>query len=195
MSQIVSFFSRFGLLAMFLCILLEYGCFPVSSEIVLPLSGAAAAAQNTPFLLMLLLSVLAGLIGTSFCFLVGRIGGKRILDRIAKRFPKTKEPLRASLQTFEKYGIWAVGIGRVIPICRTYIAFVAGASSQPYSKFVLASLVGISVWNTLLVGFGYFLKNNWYLVASLYGQYKHLLLLVLIVLLSLHLLRSVLIKE
>ena len=195
MSHFINFFNRFGILAMFLCILLEYGCFPVSSEIVLPLSGAMASHQKVPFILMLFLSVIAGLIGTSFCFLVGRLGGTRVLNRLSNRFPKTKKPLRASFQTFEKYGIWAVGIGRVIPICRTYIAFVAGVSNQSYFKFAIASMVGISILNTLLIGFGYLLKDNWYLVADFYNQYKHILLLVIIFILSLSLIQSILKKE
>ncbi len=195
MSHFINFFHRFGLLAMFLCILLEYGCFPVSSEIVLPLSGCMASMQRIPFILMLLASVFAGLIGTSFCFFVGRIGGTRALNRISNRFPKTKKPLRASFQTFEKYGVWAVGIGRVIPICRTYIAFVAGVSSQSYLKFAMASMVGISVWNTLLIGLGYLLKDNWYLVVNFYDQYKHILMLAIIFILSLYLIQLLLKKK
>ena len=41
---------EYGLIAMFLIIMLEYACFPVSSEIVLPLSGAMASINNTHFL-------------------------------------------------------------------------------------------------------------------------------------------------
>lgn len=195
MSHFIHFFHRFGIIAMFLCILLEYGCFPVSSEIVLPLSGAMASHQQIPFILMLFLSTIAGLIGTSFCFFIGRVGGTRVLNRISNRFPKTKKPLRASFETFEKYGVWAVGIGRVIPICRTYIAFVAGVSNQSYLQFVLASLIGISIWNTLLIGFGYLLKDNWTLVATFYNQYKHFLLLAIIFILSLSLIHAILKKK
>ncbi|MFA9462950.1 MAG: DedA family protein [Velocimicrobium sp.] len=195
MSSFIDFMERFGLFAMFLCILLEYSCFPVSSEIVLPLSGAMASLQKIPFTLMVLLSVIAGLIGTSFCFWVGRLGGTRILNRISNRFPKTKKPLRASFQKFDKYGIWAVCIGRVIPICRTYIAFVAGVSNQSYSKFTIASLVGIFVWNTLLIGLGYFLRDNWPMVAQFYNQYKHILLLAIIFVLSLSLIQSIVTRK
>ena len=143
MSHIINFFDRFGLLAMFLCILLEYGCFPVSSEIVLPLSGCMASMQKIPFIPMVLLSILAGLIGTSFCFFIGRIGGTRALARNFESLPKTKKPLRASFQTFEKYGIWAVGIGRVIPIC-PYIYCLCCRRFQPVLSQICDCIYG---WN------------------------------------------------
>lgn len=195
MSQIMNFFNKYGLLAMFLCILLEYGCFPVSSEIVLPLSGAIACLQEVPFPLIIFLSVIAGLIGTSFCFFVGRLGGTKVLNSLSNRFPKTKKPLRASFRTFERYGVWAVGIGRVIPICRTYIAFVAGVSGQSYTQFLLGSAIGITIWNTILIGLGYTLKDNWGIVENFYGQYKHILLLAVIFVLSIYLIRSLINKE
>lgn len=176
MSTLYKLISSYGLLAMFCLILLEYSCFPVSSEIILPLCGAVAIWQHIPFFLMLFLSVLAGLIGTSICFFIGRIGRNSLLSRLMKHFPKTKKPITASFQLFEKYGLWAVCFGRVIPICRTYIAFVAGASMQPYQTFFIASSCGILVWNTLLIGLGYYLKDQWQQISTFYSQYKHFIL-------------------
>ncbi len=191
MSHFIQFFHKYGLLAMFLCILLEYACFPVSSEIVLPLSGALVAAEQIPLYQAIPLSVLAGLLGTSICFLIGKLGGPPALDKLMKRFPKTKKPIEASFEKFEQYGILAVGLGRVIPLCRTYIAFVAGATNQPYPRFVLASAVGITIWNTILISLGYILKDSWGLLAEYYNRYKKGFLLVIIVLLSISLVRSI----
>lgn len=191
MSQITHFLQQYGLFAVLLCILLEYGCFPVSSEILLPLAGSMAELWKVPFSLMVFLSVIAGLLGTSFCYAVGRLGGKPALNHISKRFPKTKKPLRASIKIFERFGIRAVAIGRVIPLCRTYIAFIAGISNQSYPKFLFGSAIGITIWNTVLIGLGYFLKDNWNIVQTFYGQYKQYILLALIFVLSLHLIRQI----
>ena len=75
---------NYGLIAMFLIIMLEYACFPVSSEIVLPLSGAIASINNTHFLVILPLSIIAGLIGTGICYTVGWFGGGVIINGIKK---------------------------------------------------------------------------------------------------------------
>lgn len=183
MQAILRFIYDNGIPAMFVIILLEYACFPVSSEIVLPFAGAFAAAKHTPFLIILGLSSLAGLLGTSICYLVGRIGGDRLLHRIMKRFPKTEKSITSSYEKFAKFGSYIVCIGRVIPIIRTYIAFVAGSVEQPYPVFFGFSALGITVWNTILIGIGYFLRENWAHAISYYNRYKNILIPVLLLLL------------
>ena len=184
MNLITGFIYRYGILAMFFLILIEYACFPISSEIVLPFSGAVASIQNLPYLVILPLSVLAGMIGTSFCYVVGRLGGTKVLYKIMKRFPKTEKGIHSSLQKFERYGALAVCAGRVIPICRTYIAFVAGAAGQSYSAFFFSSVLGITVWNTLLIGLGYALGTNWEQVIHYYKEYKHIILIIIVCILA-----------
>lgn len=180
METILSLFDRYGIFAMILIIFLEYACFPVSSEIILPFSGAIARAEDISFFLLLPLSVLAGLFGTGLCYLVGRLGGDALLTGLTKRFPKSEKAITASKNKFSKYGAGAVCIGRVIPLCRTYIAFVAGAAGQSPSVYFPYSLLGITVWNSALLSLGYFLQDNWGAVSGYYAQYKQYLLPILI---------------
>ena len=189
MDTLLSLFDRYGIFAMILIIFLEYACFPISSEIVLPFSGAVARAENVSFFLLLPLSVLAGLLGTGLCYLAGRIGGDTVLTKLSKRFPKTEKAITASRAKFTKYGAGAVCIGRVIPICRTYIAFVAGAVGQSPSVYFPYSLLGITIWNSALLSLGYFLQGNWGAVSGYYDRYKQYLLpgiLCLITMIFLH---------
>ena len=59
-TMIQDYLLNYGLPAMFLLILLEYACFPVSSEIVLPLAGLVAAGQGLSFPLLILFSTQIG---------------------------------------------------------------------------------------------------------------------------------------
>ena len=172
METLLSLFDRYGIFAMILIIFLEYACFPISSELGLPFSGAVARAENVSFFLLLPLSVLAGLLGTGLCYLAGHIGGEAILTKLIKRFPKTEKAINASRAKFTKYGAGAVCIGRVIPLCRTYIAFVAGAVGQSPSVYFPYSLLGITIWNSALLSLGYFLQDNWGAVSGYYDRYK-----------------------
>ncbi|BCN31999.1 DedA family protein [Anaeromicropila herbilytica] len=172
MQSIIDLIYEYGLPSMFVIILLEYACFPVSSEIVLPFSGAIASTQNIRFTVILFASVIAGILGTCICYSIGRYGGSPILERIKRKFPKSKKPIDTSLEKFNQYGSFAVCFGRVIPLCRTYIAFVAGAAKQNIITFLVSSLIGITVWNTILIGLGYTLRENWSNVGSYYHEYK-----------------------
>lgn len=176
MNYFTNLIYEYGILAMFIIIMIEYACFPISSEIVLPFSGAVASLQHVNYFLILPLSVLAGLIGTSFCFCVGRLGGGTILESIMKKFPKSQKGILTSQAKFNQYGSMAVCFGRLIPICRTYIAFIAGAAGQSYTVFIFSSFFGITIWNAILIGLGYFLRENWHLVEGYYTRYKDIIL-------------------
>jgi membrane protein DedA with SNARE-associated domain len=194
MSNLTQLISQYGLIAMFLIIMLEYACFPVSSEIVLPFSGAVAAINQIPFLLILPLSILAGLIGTGICFAVGWFGGTAILQAIKRKFPKTVKPIDSSYEKFLCNSASAVCIGRVIPLIRTYIALVAGSARMNPVTYFTSSLLGITVWNTLLIGLGYSLQSNYGRVAGYYDRYKSNLLPVIVIFIGFLIFRKVLKK-
>lgn len=176
MNSLIQFISNHGLLAMFIIIMLEYACFPVSSEIVLPFSGAVASGKQIPFIIIIFTSVIAGMIGTSFCYMVGRFGGNALLNKITKRFPKTEKGINSSYDKFNNYGCYAVCIGRMIPICRTYIAFIAGAAKQPIHTYFSYSFLGITIWNIILIGIGYYLQDNWELVLQYYHKFEAIII-------------------
>jgi membrane protein DedA with SNARE-associated domain len=127
------------------------------------------------------LSVIAGLIGTGICYTIGWYGGGAIINAIKRKFPKSEKSLDASYDRFNENGASAVCIGRVIPLVRTYIALVAGAAKLKPTTYFPASLLGITIWNTLLIGLGYSLRENYGKVAEYYERYKHNLIPVLII--------------
>ena len=172
----MDFMNQYGIWAIFLIILLEYSCFPVPSEVVLPLSGALAAQGDINFGVIILVSLIAGILGSLICYGIGRTGGVILLEKIMTKFPKSRNGIEASCAQFNKYSKLAVGITRVIPLCRTYISFVAGAYKQSLLSFVLSSSVGILVWNVALVGAGYLLGENWEKVVGYYDRFKWILL-------------------
>ncbi|MDF2539305.1 MAG: hypothetical protein K0S76_2326 [Herbinix sp.] len=181
MDFLINLIYEYGLIAMFFIILLEYACFPVSSEIVLPLSGAVASMNHTSFFVILPLSVIAGLIGTGICYTVGWFGGGAIINAITKRFPKSQKAINASYDKFKENGAAAICIGRVIPLVRTYIALIAGSAKLNPVTYFAASAVGITIWNTLLIGLGYVLRENYKKVGEYYERYKENLIPVFII--------------
>lgn len=162
----------YGLPAMFLLILLEYACFPVSSEIILPLAGMVAAGQGLSFPLLVLFSTLAGLGGSLITYSIGRKGGSPLLEKIMHKFPSMEKPILASYRTFGDHGKSAVFLSRLIPLCRTYIGFVAGAMKQNCSGYLLYSAFGIFLWNTVLTGLGYYFYRYKDIFFSYFNRYK-----------------------
>ncbi|NLZ83910.1 MAG: DedA family protein [Clostridiales bacterium] len=181
MSFLTDLIYEYGTLAMFIIIMLEYACFPVSSEIVLPFSGAVASINDTNFIFIIFLSIIAGLIGTGITYTIGWFGGAALLNKIKKRFPKSENGINSAFKRFNNHGAAAVCMGRVIPLIRTYIALVAGSAKLNPVTYFSYSALGITIWNTLLIGLGYTLRENYETVSQYYSRYKHNLIPVFLI--------------
>ncbi len=179
-NAIIEIIQKYGLVAIFLAVFLEYACFPVPSELVLPLSGAVAAQGGFSFLSVYLICIAAGLGGSLLDYSLARWGGARLIEKLEGRFPKLAGGLEVTRQKFERYSTLSVGICRVIPLCRTYISFIAGLAKQDLGTFIGASTIGIAIWNALLVYMGYLLSENWQLVGEFYGKYKYAMLAIIV---------------
>lgn len=177
MEWIIDFIIQYGLIAMFLLIACEYACLPLPSEVVLPLSGAMAVSSGRPLLLVIVISVVAGLIGSMICYSIGYSGGTRVLETLKRRYPKTKKGIESTQAFYGRYATISVAIGRVIPLFRTYISFMAGITKQSVTTFLLASSVGIFAWNSILITLGYVLADRWRGVMSYYDTGKWFILI------------------
>ena len=110
-------------------------------------------------------------------------------------FPKTEKGITASEKKMEQYGAFAVCFGRLIPLCRTYIAFIAGSVKQPFRQYLAYSFFGITVWNCVLISLGYLLKSNWNEVQRYYGEYKQVLVATAVIIVIILLLRKLFVKN
>jgi len=173
--QLIPYIEQFGLIAILVIITLEYACFPIPSEVVLPFSGYVTSQGNINFVLLLIVSIVAGIVGSMICYAIGYFGGNPIIDTLIGKFPKWEKGLRASKGWFDKRGTVAVMLGRVVPLMRTYISFVSGIARQNPLTFILFSGIGIAVWNFILVGAGYLLGENFHLVAGYIKEYAYII--------------------
>jgi len=190
MNFILSVFNKWGLLAMFILILLEYACFPIPSEIVLPFAGFIASSRGYNFVGTILLSVIMGYFGCLICYLIGYYGGNYIYSKIYEKFPRWRKGLDSAENKFKKHGNVSVFVCRLVPLCRTYISFFAGIFKQSILKYSLYSVLGILIWNIILISLGYFLGNNWGVVSSYYDKYKFVLIIVLLIVLFFYLMNK-----
>ena len=177
MSYIEMIITDYGLPAMFFLIFLEYACFPVSSEIILPLAGLVGAGHGMPYAILVLISSAAGLGGTALTYGIGRAGGSPLLEKTMGRFPSLERPILASYRTFGDHGKSAVFLSRIIPLCRTYIGSVAGAMKQPFGSYLFCSALGILLWNSVLTGLGYYCYQYRSLFFGYFDRYKKWILI------------------
>ena len=175
----MSLVGQLGYFGVFLVIGLEYACFPIPSEIVLPFVGMSIPQTSLSFLPAFLVSIVAGLIGSLACYLVGLWGGVALLNKLSKKSTQLQNALHIFNDWFGKYGRWAVLFSRVIPLTRTYISLFAGVNKMPIFEFFLYSATGIALWNLVLMSLGFYLGHNWGLIEGILNTYSHIILILL----------------
>lgn len=90
------------------------------------------------------------IVGDSIGYLVGHRGGRPLLTRLGRRFPRHLGPehIARAEHIFARWGTWAVFFGRFIALLRILAGPLAGALRVPYRKFLLANASGGIIWAT-----------------------------------------------
>ncbi|MEU6713478.1 DedA family protein [Nonomuraea sp. NPDC046802] len=121
---------------------------PLPGEIVL-VSAAILSAKGvvSPVWVGVCASV-GAIVGDSAGYAVGRKGGRPLFERLGRRFPKHFGPrhVRRAETYFERFGVWAVFVGRFVALLRILAGPLAGALRMPYWKFAVANVLGGIVW-------------------------------------------------
>ena len=154
----MGYFGVFGLM------LLESSSLPVPSEVILPFAGylISTGQYNLNIGIMIFVSTVSAVIGSLIDYFIGLKGTRAITKyRVLGRPIISEGQLNTVASWFRKYGPAMVFLGRLIPGFRTLISFPAGAVKMPLSKFVVYTLTGCAIWNTLLIYVGYYLGSSW----------------------------------
>jgi membrane protein DedA with SNARE-associated domain len=171
-SWLISLVSTWGYIAIFVTMAGESAGLPISSEIVVPLGGALASQGKLNLVLVVLVCSIANLAGSLIAFwLTRRYGERVVLSRAGRWMGLSRGHLRLANRFFDRFGLWAVFVGRLLPIVRTYISFPAGLSKIGYVRFTLATLAGAIPWNFALAYAGYKLGQHYEQVAATLGPF------------------------
>jgi len=169
---LISLVASWGLIAIFITMTGESAGLPISSEIVVPLGGALASQGKLSLPAVIAVSSVANLVGSLVAFwLTRRYGERVVLSRAGRWMGLSRGHLRLANRFFDRFGLWAVFLGRLLPIVRTYISFPAGISHIGYVRFTLATLAGAIPWNFALAYAGYRLGRHYETVAAYLGPF------------------------
>jgi len=175
-------FDRIGWLGVVGLLVFENATGIIPSEIIMGLAGwMLLAAHNAPFYTIFVggaIAALASTGGASIMYWAANLGGRLVVDRMARWFRIDMRHIERAENQFQRWGEGFVLFGRMIPIVRTLINIPAGLARMPYGKFALYTLIGSYIWCTLLVGAGYLLGHEWWRISGIVKQTAPWLLLV-----------------
>jgi membrane protein DedA with SNARE-associated domain len=175
-SSLTQLVGDYGLYAVFLLMMVD-AVFPAGSEIVMVYggaiaSGAIAGADVTLFgyelesgLPAYLAIVAAGtigyLIGSVIGWEIGSRGGRPFLERRGRWFHLDHEKLERAETWFQRWGDWAVFLGRLTPVVRSFVSIPAGVFEVPFRRYTVLTLIGSAIWCFVFAGAGWAAGASW----------------------------------
>lgn len=174
--SLTSFVGNHGFYAVFVLMLVD-AVLPAASELVMVYAGALAAGvfagedvvlfgDRIPsgfwaFLALALAGTIGYTAGSVAGWAIGLYGGRPLLERRGRWFHLNPQRIDRAELWFDRFGDWAVLLGRVTPVVRSFISIPAGVVRAPFGRYVVLTLIGSAVWCFALAGVGWAVGANW----------------------------------
>jgi membrane protein DedA with SNARE-associated domain len=191
---VLQMYDAVGYLGVAVAVALETIVAPIPSEVILPMAGwkvsqSAADASivepltNLPWSLPLAVAfaTAGSVVGAVVGYAIGAWGGRPILDRWGRYVGIGADDLDRADRWFDRWGSWAVFLGRMVPLVRTFVSYPAGISRMPMGRFLLFSTLGSLPWNLALITAGFVVGENYPQIEAAIKPYEYLIYAVILV--------------
>ncbi len=183
---ILHIIEQFGYFGVFFLILIENVFPPIPSEVILLISGFFSSYTSLSVFYMILASTLGSFLGAIILYYIGKIFNKERLKKIVNGrlgkilFLKENDIDKAD-EWYDNKGNKSVFFCRFVPIVRSLISIPAGMSEMPMGKFIIYTICGSMIWNTVLICLGYRLGSNWEYVLTILDKYQMVVIVILVI--------------
>jgi len=156
-----SFVASYGLVAVFVLMAAESCGLPFPSEVIMPTAGLLAASGQMNLAAAIVVGAFANLVGSLIAYLLAARFGEPLLLGPGRYAGIRRHHLELADGWFQRWGLFAVFFGRLLPVIRTYISFPAGLARVELSRFSLLTFAGALPWCAALAYVGYALGRNY----------------------------------
>jgi membrane protein DedA with SNARE-associated domain len=175
-SSVTSFIGDHGLYAVFVLMVID-AVFPAASELVMLYAGALAAAAFSgqhvvlfgdrihshfwAFVAMSLAGVIGNTAGSLLGWGIGAYAGRPLLEERGRWVHLDRAKLERADRWFERWGNWAVFLGRMTPVVRSFISIPAGIVRMPIVRFTVLTFLGCVPWCFGIAAAGWALGSSY----------------------------------
>lgn len=162
---------QFGYPALFFALWLGIVGMPIPDEVIVLSAGVISSLgylQPLPAFLLTYLGVVSGL---SLGYVLGRIVGAPVLDRLSRRKGLQKHITRGQ-DLLQQYGSYALCISYFIPVVRHVVPYLVGIGGMKFRQYALFSYTTGLLWTLLFFITGNLLGNNADYIGQLISRYS-----------------------
>ena len=144
---------------------IESSFIPFPSEIVVPPAAyRAASTGELNIWLVIFFSTLGAIFGALINYYLALWLGKPIVYKFANSsFGHmcliNQEKVETAEKFFNKHGVIATFIGRLVTVVRQLISIPAGLAKMNIVKFIIYTALGAGIWNAVLAALGWYLES------------------------------------
>jgi membrane protein DedA with SNARE-associated domain len=113
------------------------------------------------YLAMALAGTIGYTLGAALGWAIGDYGGRPYLERHGRWLHLGPEKLERAERWFERWEDWAVFLGRLTPVVRSFVSVPAGVFRAPFRRYMWLTLAGSAIWCFAFAGAGYALGTQW----------------------------------
>jgi membrane protein DedA with SNARE-associated domain len=146
-----SLVQDYGLVLLFVLVAMESAGVPLPGETALIAAGVLAARGDMDIVEVIVVAAAAAIIGDNVGYWIGRLGGRRLLERWEPLERHASRVLPWSERFFKRHGPKTIFLSRFFAVLRVTAAWLAGISRMHWWQFFFWNAAGGICW-AILVG-------------------------------------------
>ncbi|MCC2542463.1 DedA family protein [Bacillus thuringiensis] len=158
LNELMSYIEQYGYWALFFCLWLGIIGMPIPDEMIVMSGGLVSSMGILDLIPAFLLTYLGVVSGLSLGYILGKIFGIKILNKLMKK-KKTKYLLK-SQEMIAKYGHYTLVISYFIPVVRHIVPYLVGMNNMSFKTYAIYSYVTGFVWTLV-----------YFLLGSIFGKH------------------------
>jgi membrane protein DedA with SNARE-associated domain len=155
LAHLAPLLDHYGYLAVGVLIFVEDFGVPAPGETVLIAASIYAGFGRLNIVILGVIAVAAAVAGDNVGYLIGRIGGRRLVHRWGRYVLLTPERFERAERFFVRRGAIVVTVARFIEGLRQTNGIIAGTIGMPWPRFLVFNALGAVLWVAVWTGLGY----------------------------------------
>lgn len=149
----------YGLFILFVLIAMESAGIPLPGETALVAAGVLASRGDMNIAAVIAIAAVAAIIGDNIGYWVGRVGGRKLLQKASLVDRHASKVLPWSERFFARHGGKTIFLARFFSVLRVTAAWLAGISRMHWWTFFLWNAAGGICWAVLVGLLSYYLGH------------------------------------
>jgi membrane protein DedA with SNARE-associated domain len=171
----------YGLVILFVLIAMESAGIPVPGETALVAAGVLASHGDMSIVAVITVAAAAAIIGDNVGYWVGRLGGRKLLQKASLVDRHASRVLPWSERFFQRHGGKTIFLARFVAVLRVTAAWIAGISRMHWWQFFLWNAAGGIVWAVAVGLVAYYVGEAAAAAIGRYGLFAGAAIFVLLV--------------